>query len=310
MKQILVCGLNPAWQKTLTFDRLSLDEVNRAKTLHTIASGKGINFSRAASLWGKCSVTVLHPLGGGTGKQIQESLSEEGLASVSVTTECATRTCSTLMSVTDGTATEIIEPSGGISAEEYEKIMLTARIEISSADGLAICGTYPPGIPEQCYADLVSIASEQKKPVLMDACKGIENALTAGVTILKINKSELQGLSGADSVEEGIRFCFEKYPLEVIAITAGKDSAVIGTRQKITRISVPQISNAINPIGAGDTCAGVFFSEYLSGSEPAEAFACGLSAATASCMTGTPAQYDKNTALLLRKKIEFFNVER
>ena len=99
--------------------------------------------------------------------------------------------------------------------------------------------------------------------------------------------------------------CLETYPLEAVAITGGKEFAVIGTRQQITRIAVPQIENAINPIGAGDTCSAVFFSEYISGTAPEEAFACGLCAATASCMTDTPAMYDKNIALSLRKEIEF-----
>ncbi|MBR2439871.1 MAG: hypothetical protein IKB25_06740 [Lentisphaeria bacterium] len=309
MKQILVSGLNPAWQKTLVFDKLTLDEVNRAKTLHSIASGKGVNFSRAVSLWGKAVSSVLHPLGGVTGKQIIESMGKEGLTSVSITTEAATRTCSTLMSTADGTATEIIEPSGMISAEEYEKLMMAARMEIGSSDALAICGTYPPGIPEQCYADLISMAAEKGKTVLLDAYKGIGNALFSGVTILKINRGELLTMTGKNTIEEGIRACLETYPVEVVAITSGKDQAMIGTREKITGIVIPQISNAINPIGAGDTCAGVFLSEYLCGTAPEEAFACGLCAATASCMTDTPAKYDKNIALELKKKIEFFNVK-
>lgn len=309
MKQILVSGLNPAWQKTLVFDRLTLNEVNRAGTLRSIASGKGINFARAVSLWGKAGAAVLHPLGGITGKQIMDSLAQEGLSSVATATKNATRTCCTLMSSSDGTATEIIEPSGEISPEEYENLMMVAKMEIASADALAICGTYPPGIPEQCYADLTAMAAKQKKPVLMDAYKGIGNALYSGVTILKINQGELLAMTGTDSVEAGIRKCLETYPLEIAAITAGKNYAYLGTREKIIRITVPQISNAINPIGAGDTCSGVFFSEYLSGTEPAEAFACGLCAATASCMTGTPAEYDKNTALMLKKQIDFFNVK-
>ena len=309
MKQILVSGLNPAWQKTLTFDRLTLDEVNRAKTLHSIASGKGINFLRAVSLWGKTAASVLHPLGGVTGKQIIESMGKEGLSTVSVTTEAATRTCCTLMSTADGTATEIIEPSGTVSAEEYEKIMMTARLEINSADALAICGTYPPGIPENCYADLIRMAAEKQKPVLLDAYKGIGDALFSGVTILKINRGELLAMTGKTTVEDGIRACLETYPLDIAAITSGKDRAMIGTRKRITGIAIPQITNAINPIGAGDTCSGVFLSEYLCGTEPEEAFACGLCAATASCMTDTPAKFDKAVALELRKRIEFFNVK-
>lgn len=305
MKQILICGLNPAWQKTLQFDRLSLNEVNRAGTFRQIASGKGINFARAVELWGKCSPSVLHPLGGVTGKQIMESMAAEKLASVAISTNSATRTCCTLMCKAEGTATEIIEPSGEISPEEYDNIMAVAGLELSSADALAICGTYPPGIPVHCYRDLTAMAAKLGKPVLLDAYKEIGEALQAGVTVLKINRSELAAMTGKSSVEEGIRECLDTYPLKAVAITDGKDLAVIGTPEKITRIAVPGIDNAINPIGAGDTCSAVFFSEYLSGTAPEEAFACGLCAATASCMTDTPAMYDKNIALSLKKEVRF-----
>lgn len=305
MKKILVCGLNPAWQKTLSFSRLTLDEVNRADTLSMIASGKGINFARAVRTWDAHAVSVLHPLGGVTGKQIMESLADEGIASVSVTTDAATRTCCTLMCSADGSATELIEPSGTVSPEEYEKLMAVAKLEIGSADALAICGTYPPGIPEACYSELVSFAAEQNKPVLLDACKGLGNALHSGVTLLKINRGELRNMTGEETVENGIRSCLERYPLEAVAITAGKDCAYIGSRDGITKISVPQIDNAVNPIGAGDTCSGVFFSEYLSGKALPEAFASGLCAATASCMTGTPAGFEKEKALYLKDMIKF-----
>ena len=153
---------------------------------------------------------------------------------------------------------------------------------------------------------LVSKAAGAGKPVLLDACKNIGNALSCGTTLLKINKSELSGMTGCDSVEKGIRLCLEKYPLEYVAITAGKECAYIGSRKRIIRITVPAISNAINPIGAGDTCSGVFFAEYLSGTEPEEAFARGLCAATASCMTDTPAKFEKETAIQLREKVELY----
>lgn len=303
MKRILVCGLNPAWQKTLLFSRLIPGEVNRAENMSLIASGKGINFARAALNWGNVDLSVLHPLGGVTGDQISESMKEEGITSIGVSVSAATRTCSTLMCRASGTATEIIEPSGTILPEEYEKLMAVAEQELKSADALAICGTYPPGIPECCYGDLAAKAAELGKPVLLDAYKGIGDALSRGVTVLKINSGELSAMTGCSSMEEGIRFCLNKYPLEAVAITAGKEYAMIGDRSGVVRIDVPQIENAVNPIGAGDTCSGVFFANYLNGSALAEAFASGLCAATASCMTGTPAQYDKTVAETLLRSI-------
>ena len=36
--------------------------------------------------------------------------------------------------------------------------MTVAGLELASADALAICGTYPPGIPATCYRDLTAMA--------------------------------------------------------------------------------------------------------------------------------------------------------
>ena len=309
MKKIVVCGMNPAWQKTLKFDRLVPYEVNRAKTLQIVPSGKGINFARAAGIWGEASVSVVQPLGGITGKLIMGALAGEGIPSAAVSVAAQTRTCSTLMCSATGTATEIIEPSGAIQPEEYERILTVAKLEISSSDAFAFCGTFPPGIPDDCFLALTVFAAKAGKPVFLDACKGIGDALKSGAAILKINRAELEGLTGCGSVEAGIRKCLEESSLEAAAITAGKDHAFIGTRKKIVRITIPQIRNAVNPIGAGDTCSGVFFSEYLNGTDLVEAFARGLCAATASCMTETPAVFSKKKAELLRSQLTFDELE-
>ena len=308
MKRILVCGLNPAWQKTLMFSRLVPGEVNRAESMTEIASGKGINFARAVRIWGNAVCGVLHPIGGMTGNRIEDSMAKEGILSLGIRVNAATRTCSTLMCRESGSATEIIEPSGTITPPEYEQILQKAAAELKNFDALAICGTYPPGIPESCYGDLAALAAAQGKPVLLDAYKGIGDALTRGVTVLKINSGELAAMTGCGTIEDGIRFCLKKYPVAIAAITAGKDYAVIGDRNGITRINVPQISNAVNPIGAGDTCAGVFFSNWLAGVVPEEAFSLGICAATASCMTGTPALYDKVAAESLRCNCSLFSL--
>ena len=309
MKKILTCGLNPAWQKTLLFETFQPDAVNRAVSMKTTASGKGVNFARAVQRWGIASANVLHPLGGVTGKQITGSLAGEGIPSVAIMTEAVTRTCSTLMCRSTGTATEIIEPSGTILPGEYENILTVAGLELSASDALAICGTYPPGIPEDCYEKLTFMAARSGKPVLLDAWKNTGKALSSGVTLLKINRGELRELTGRDSVEEGIRHCLEQFPLEAVAITDGKNRAFLGSRKGIAGISVPEITNAVNPIGAGDTCSGVFFSEYLAGTELPEAFARGLCAATASCMTDSPAEFSREIANELRKQVEFYEIK-
>ncbi|KAG5502985.1 hypothetical protein JKF63_04758 [Porcisia hertigi] len=48
---IVVAGPNPALQTTLIFDRLHVDEVNRALTVHSDAGGNGTNFCRASACY-------------------------------------------------------------------------------------------------------------------------------------------------------------------------------------------------------------------------------------------------------------------
>lgn len=45
----------------------------------------------------------------------------------------------------------------------------------------------------------------------------------------------------------------------------------------------PDLTGLVSPIGAGDTCSGVFLACLARGVAPADAFAHGLAAATASC---------------------------
>ena len=98
MKKILVSGLNPAWQKTLIFPALQWGEVNRAAKAECTASGKGINFARAAKTWGKADALVLQFAGGITGKLLTDVLEQEQIRHFTAVSEAKTRVCTTVIS--------------------------------------------------------------------------------------------------------------------------------------------------------------------------------------------------------------------
>jgi len=60
----------------------------------------------------------------------------------------------------------------------------------------------------------------------------------------------------------------------------------------------------VSPLGSGDTASAVFFSEYLAGKPPVEAFASGLAAASASCLTPRCGEFDQGERDRLRKAIK------
>jgi len=300
---IMVLGLNPAWQKTLFFSELKPGEVNRAARMTLMASGKGINFCRAAATW-KQPARLLQFLGGSNGEAIAAGLANEGMDAVSVTTVAETRMCITCLCLAGGTMTELIEPSGVITSAELENLRGMIDSGLPGCSGLALCGTFPPGISPELYRDAVVAASRLGIPVMLDSWKEVVPTLEAGVTWLKINLTELLAMTACSALEEGIIFCFEHYSLKYVAITDGGGNAYLSDGETIWEYQLPRLARVVNPIGAGDTCTAVTFSEYLRGSDPVEAFALGLASASAGCLTEEPAVFEPQMAETLRRQIK------
>lgn len=307
-KKILAVGLNPAWQKTLLFDLFHPYQVNRAKAAQTTASGKGINFARAASIWKVADATVLQFLGGDTGKRIQQNLDKEGISHLSVPFPGSTRTCTTIVSESDSSMTELIEPSAPIpesSLGELEKLFFS---QIQNYDGIAICGTFPPGVPDTLYSEFAAAAKQCGLKILLDSYQNVQPILKVGVDILKINRDELLTLAGVKSTESAMMEVMTRFPIHCLAITDGADSAWIADSDGIHSLQVPSVPTVRNPIGSGDTCSAVMFSEFLNGNSCLESFQLGLAAASANCMTDLPALFKKEIAqeLYQRRYLEKF----
>ena len=134
--RILALGLNPAYQKTILFDHLRLGAVNRSAESYAVASGKGINFTRAVRTWGHAGCVVLQPLGGVIGELVASGLAAEGIPAVTVPVKSCTRTCSTLLCGTAGTATEVIEPAAPLSRQEYDRLFEALEKQLRAKDAL------------------------------------------------------------------------------------------------------------------------------------------------------------------------------
>ena len=100
----------------------------------------------------------------------------------------------------------------------------------------------------------------------------------------------------------------DRFPLRCAAITDGPGRAFIAGQDAVHRIFIPPLPGVCNPIGAGDVCSGVMLSELLAGSDPPEAFAAGLAAACASCLTQYAADFDREKALRIRDGMQIESV--
>lgn len=292
MSRILAVGANAAWQKTLQFKDFKYGEVNRAVEMHAFASGKGINFVRAAGVYGRAEAVLVQFSGGENGRYICEYLQNEGMEFINIPTSGATRCCITCLNQSDRSMTELIEPSTAVSPAE-RRAMLTAIEQIlADVDGAAICGSLPDGTPPEFYIQLAEKITAAGKMVLLDAYKNIMPVLNMPGVMLKINREELAKLTGIDGIQAGLQELFSKTGLKYAAITDGAGCAFMSDGEKLFSYQLPELPLVVNPIGCGDTASGTWLSGIADGMNPAEAFRNALGCASANAESLLPGSFD------------------
>ncbi len=311
--KLLAVGLNAAWQKILVFKDLHRGQVNRAEAVITQTGGKGVNCASAVFTAGGRAV-VAQFTGGQTGDWIRADLRRRGIPDLTVAVAAPTRVCTTLVSDADGSATELIEPSGTVTPAECAALRDQVLAMLPDVRGVSLCGTFPPGVPATLYAEIAA-AARPRALVLLDACRSVEPTLQAGIDVLKINAAELRLLTGCADMPAAARLLAQRYGPLWIAVTAGPDAAFLFGAGGAWRFALPPLTGVRNPIGAGDTTAGVFLwhlTKARGADLPASrlvpeaviaAYKEALAAASASCLTLTPAAFDPAVATDLRSRI-------
>ena len=306
MNNIAVLGPNPAWQKTLFFDRFAYGKINRAKEMQQFPAGKGINFCRAAACHSRAVGRLVQFTGGENGDRIQTELAREGMSVFSVRTGGATRCCTTCLCRETGTMTEVIEPSYPADPAEVKMLLDYFEDALDDSGAAAFCGTLPTGTDPGLYARAAATVLEQKKPLLLDSYQNLQPVFESGVEIwLKINVEELQAMTGEKTVEAGLANVFSSSGVRFAAITDGPGKAYASDGKKLCVYTIPHLDNVVNPIGCGDTASAVWASELLNGNDPFDSFRLALAAASANCLSAFPGSFSPSDADAIARRIEF-----
>ena len=280
---ILVFGANPAWQKTLYFETFRRGQVNRAEKLELYAGGKGVNFCRAAKCLGTARTRLYQFSGGANGALHEAALEAEGIDCRAVRVARETRCCTTLLDRTGDAMTELIEPSHAPSDAEISEMLRVFDAALTEAAGAAVAGSLPDGTDKALYTEVAKLAAKHRKTLLVDAVYA-PMLDAAGDFILKINMDELKKLTGEDEARLALRSGMERWPRGVLAITDGAGQAYLAAQGTMWRYTIPRIE-VVSALGAGDTCSAVSMSGIVNGKAAVEAFADGLAAASANCLS-------------------------
>lgn len=286
-RKIAVLGANPAWQKTLSFKKFSCGKVNRAYQLDEFASGKGVNFCRASIVYGSAEPYLLQFAGGENGKRLVDMLDKLAICHLTSFTATPTRCCTTILNESDNSTTECIEPSYTVSESETANLLEMAEKIMPECCFAAVCGTLPGETDKMVYREFASIAAKNSVPLLLDACKGVDDVFTTGCGIhLKINREELFSMTGKENVEEAFAKLFSTYPAILsAAVTDGPEQAFASDGKKLVKYQLPKLDNIVSTLGCGDTASAVYSGALADGLDFEPAFKKALAAASANCLS-------------------------
>ncbi|WP_110954492.1 1-phosphofructokinase family hexose kinase [Anaerosinus massiliensis] len=251
---VLVVNLNASMDKRYEIADIAKGKVIRAKHVENTPGGKGIHVANVMTILDEaCIVTGF--LGGKTGTFIEEKLRAYGIKQDFVKIQGETRSCLAFIS-DDGIQTEILEPGPEITAADQQYFIDTYSELIHAVEIVVISGSAPKNVPNDFYELLTGIAKEYGKKVFLDASgELLKNGIQAKPYFIKPNQDEVEALTGRkirnihDAINEIRNFL--QFGIQIVVISLGADGAVIGYRDKIYKVDVPNVK-AINPIGSGD----------------------------------------------------------
>jgi len=300
---------NPVLDRTLTVDEIVMNEMARALEVREDWGGKGFNVSRALKALGAESLAMGFA-GGATGAKLEAGLRELGIATDLVPIVGETRTN---IVITDRMGTQYVkvnEPGPTVSATElaafYARVATVAR----PGDLWALCGSLPPGLPVDFYAQLIHTLRGLGARVLLDTSgEPLRLGLAARPYAAKPNLPEMEAwlgrpLADCRAVAGAVDNLLE-LGISLVALSLGADGLMLATEATQVWTKPPQVV-APNPVGAGDALVAGLLWALSEGLPPAEVAAWGVAAGTAAAMregvsVGTRAEvkaiYDQVTRL-------------
>ena len=272
MSKFLCVGLSPSIQRTVSFDSVVKNSVNRSSEYRFDASGKAANSARVLNQLEKKSSRLVCPLGAENISFFKKLAERDGLAVNPVEIPGRTRECWTLLDASDSGTTELVaeEPCfSSVFGEAEEKLFEIVRFEVKNADAVLIAGSSPASWKKGTVPYIAKIVSQSKKVFLADYWgKTLLDTIEFCVpNIIKINEEEfLNTFGGKLPISDGdFRHLVSDKSIElgcILVVTRGEKSTFAADKGNFVEFPVEKIKT-VNTTASGDAFSAGFLYEYL-----------------------------------------------
>lgn len=304
---ILCVGTTPVMQRSMVFDALHVDEVNRAVVTDEYASGKSINVAKVAHTLGE-EVLATGFLGGDNGRFIRHDLNALGVPHDFIGVEPRTRMCITIIDRSSGKVTELVEEAREVEAIAWETLKTRVTDLLPETKLLVLSGSLPPSAPRHFYAFCIDRANSANIRTILDAAgEPLRQALSKRPFVVKPNRSELARtldlpIDSDAALRDAMKRLIALGPQWAI-VTEGKVGLTISDGRQFWRLRSPQVKT-VNPIGSGDSLAAGSACALVRGEAMPQACRLGVACGAANAMTDRAGVVQRDNVDELVKQVE------
>jgi 6-phosphofructokinase 2 len=301
MQTIVTHTVNPTIDTSSAVDCVVAERKLRCERPRHEPGGGGVNVSRAIKRLGGESIAIF-PVGGPTGKLLQDMLDQEGVQQHPIPIADWTRENFNVLDESSHRQFRFIMPGARMTEGEYHQC-LEAIASLQPAPAYVVAsGSLPPGVPDNFYARLARLVKKRGGKLVLDARgEPLRQALEEGVYLIKPNLREMCQLVGREVAEEpqqaeAALSLIHKKQCEHVVVSLGAVGALLASAEGTIWLRAPSVM-AKSTVGAGDSMVGAIVLGLARGMTPRVAVRYGIAVGSATVM-------NPGTALCRREDAE------
>jgi len=256
MTDILTLTMNPALDVLTSIDHVSHTHKMRCGPTLKHPGGGGVNVARVLHRLGaNCMAAYL--AGGVTGERHHKLMSAEKVRCHVMPIAEETRESFSVHETSSGNDFRFVLPGPQVSAAEVETCFDYVAQHLPK-QFLVISGGLAPGVPENFYARLATLAKPHGVRVVLDTNgPALAEALKVGVYLFKPSLRELRDLIGQDLPDQDSQISaaqqlIQRGQAEIVAVSLGADGAMVVSSDQVWWARAVHV-NVQTTIGAGDS---------------------------------------------------------
>ncbi|MBP7001353.1 1-phosphofructokinase family hexose kinase [Amaricoccus sp.] len=291
MKPIVTLTLNPAIDGACEAEAVRPTHKVRTRGERYTPGGGGVNVARVIAELGGPALPV-YLAGGATGDVLDELMAElregRGLDVRRVDIAGHTRISLAVMERSTGLEYRFIPEGPEVTPAEW--LACLDLIDGLDHDWLVVSGSLPRGLPGDAFVTLTRRAADRGVRVALDSSGPAFRATldAGGLALIKPSIGEFRALTGLALEEPGdaaeaAREIVESGRAEIVAVTLGRDGAVLASREATLVRPAPEVATQ-SATGAGDSFVGGMVLALAEGRPVVQAFLLGMAAGAATAM--------------------------